>query len=119
MPAQWRRENRRAQSPYGVVNSPPAQDRELIEQANEPGSVDGEASDCSIKGNVNSKVGRTMRASLPPFKRFTTTMYLQGERRYFVPGSNNYGNVKIDQAKGERLFCSTGEAEAAGFKPGR
>lgn len=49
---------------------------------------------CDIKGNINEK----------------------GERRYFTKASINYKNVKIT-LPGEKLFCTTAEAEAAGFKP--
>ena len=49
---------------------------------------------CEIKGNISSK----------------------GERVYHVPGSRSYAATKIDEARGERWFCSTSEAEAAGWR---
>ena len=36
---------------------------------------------------------------------------------YHMPWSPWYGKVRIDPAKGERWFCSEGEAKAAGWRP--
>lgn len=52
---------------------------------------------CPIKGNVNSK----------------------GDKIYHVPGDDSYPNTVITPAKGERWFCSTAEAEAAGWRAAR
>lgn len=49
---------------------------------------------CLIKGNISA----------------------QGERIYHLTGQANYGQVKIDLARGERWFCSEAEAEAAGWR---
>lgn len=61
--------------------------------------LDGKASAtpagaCSIKGNINSK----------------------GERIYHVPGGRWYERTKINEANGERYFCSEREAVAAGWR---
>lgn len=48
---------------------------------------------CLIAGNINS----------------------QGRKLYHTPDSPQYGQVRIDEAKGERWFCSPEEAEAAGW----
>lgn len=50
---------------------------------------------CPIKGNINSK----------------------HEKIYHVPWSTDYAKTKIDPRKGERWFCSEGEAVAAGWRP--
>jgi endonuclease YncB( thermonuclease family) len=55
------------------------------------------ADDCQIKGNINSN----------------------GERIYHVPGSSSYGATRINEAKGERWFCSEAEARAAGWRAPR
>lgn len=53
---------------------------------------------CNIKGNINSK----------------------GQRIYHAPGkSSSYAATRIDEAKGERWFCSEAEAEAAGWRAPR
>ena len=52
---------------------------------------------CQIKGNINSK----------------------GDRIYHVPGSSSYGATRINEAKGERWFCSEAEAQAAGWRAPR
>ena len=52
------------------------------------------AGQCLIKGNISSK----------------------GERIYHVPGGSYYDRTKIDEAKGERWFCSEAEAIAAGWR---
>jgi endonuclease YncB( thermonuclease family) len=51
-------------------------------------------SGCDIKGNINSK----------------------GERIYQLPGGRSYANTLIDTMRGERLFCSEAEAQAAGWR---
>ena len=50
--------------------------------------------DCRIKGNISR----------------------QGMRIYHVPGGPSYANTRIDEAKGERWFCTGPEARAAGWR---
>lgn len=50
---------------------------------------------CSIKGNVNSS----------------------GERIYHVPGGQFYSRTDIKPEEGDRWFCTSAEAQAAGFRP--
>lgn len=59
-----------------------------------PAANDNEPGDCRIKGNINR----------------------DGERIYHVPGGKWYERTKIDEAKGERWFCSEAEAQAAGWR---
>lgn len=49
---------------------------------------------CEIKGNVSSK----------------------GSKIFHVPGGRYYEQTRIDEAKGERWFCSEAEAEVAGWR---
>lgn len=49
--------------------------------------------DCAIKGNISGN-----------------------GRIYHVPGSRDYERTSIDEARGERWFCSAAEAEAAGWR---
>lgn len=49
---------------------------------------------CDIKGNISSS----------------------GEKIYHVPGQRYYEVTKIDEAKGERWFCSEADAVAAGWR---
>lgn len=49
---------------------------------------------CAIKGNVSD-----------------------GGRIYHLPGQRSYGPTRIDEARGERWFCSESEAQAAGWRP--
>ena len=51
-------------------------------------------SDCPIKGNINRK----------------------GIKIYHAPWSRSYKRTKINTTKGERWFCSEGEALAAGWR---
>jgi hypothetical protein len=39
-----------------------------------------------------------------------------GERIYRVPGQQHYEQTRIDEASGERWFCSEEEAQAAGWR---
>nr|WP_294810178.1 thermonuclease family protein [uncultured Sphingomonas sp.] len=52
---------------------------------------------CVIKGNLSAR----------------------GERIYHLPGSCAYPEVQISVARGERWFCSTSEANTAGWRPVR
>lgn len=52
---------------------------------------------CAIKGNISQR----------------------GERIYHLPGQRNYADTRIDPARGERLFCSEAEAQAAGWRKAR
>ncbi len=52
---------------------------------------------CKIKGNINGK----------------------GARIYHLPGSASYKATKINEAKGERWFCSEQEAKLAGWRAPR
>jgi endonuclease YncB( thermonuclease family) len=49
---------------------------------------------CAIKGNISSS----------------------GERIYHVPGGQYYSRTQINPLKGERWFCTEGEARAAGWR---
>jgi hypothetical protein len=52
---------------------------------------------CTIKGNINSK----------------------GDRIYHVPGRGSYAQTEINEAAGERWFCSEDEARQAGWRAPR
>jgi endonuclease YncB( thermonuclease family) len=54
------------------------------------------AGSCAIKGNISNN-----------------------GRIYHMPGQENYGRTRINPASGERWFCSTSEAEAAGWRAAR
>lgn len=49
---------------------------------------------CNIKGNISSS----------------------GEKIYHVPSGQYYEQTVIDESKGERWFCSEGEAIRAGWR---
>lgn len=55
------------------------------------------SSDCVIKGNINR----------------------EGARIYHTPQSRHYERTQIDESAGERWFCSSGEAERAGWRAPR
>jgi len=54
----------------------------------------GASGDCTIKGNINR----------------------EGVRIYHVPGQQHYDKTQIDEADGERWFCSEQEATDAGWR---
>ena len=60
------------------------------------GNVQHGSNGCTIKGNI----GKSGKIS-------------------HVPGSPSYAATKIDESKGERWFCSEGEARAAGWRAPR
>jgi micrococcal nuclease len=63
------------------------------EQPAEP-TRDGATPECAIKANVNSK----------------------GDKIYHLPGDDSYEKTVITPGKGERYFCTTAEAESAGWR---
>lgn len=52
---------------------------------------------CLIKGNISNS----------------------GEKIYYLPGQRYYNQTKIDEAKGERWFCTEEEAQKAGWHPSK
>jgi hypothetical protein len=62
------------------------------------GPMGAALSGCAIKGNISVSTG---------------------ERIYHVPGQTYYDETIITPAKGERWFCSEGEARAAGWRRSR
>ena len=59
--------------------------------------VIGDLNGCAIKGNINS----------------------QGDKIYHLPDSGSYVATRIDEANGERWFCSEENAARAGWRPRR
>ncbi len=55
------------------------------------------AGGCAIKGNISRK----------------------GDRIYHMPGTRDYERTQINEASGERMFCSEDEAKAAGWRAPR
>ncbi|UYW32643.1 thermonuclease family protein [Methylorubrum extorquens] len=55
------------------------------------------AGGCAIKGNISRK----------------------GDRIYHIPGTRDYERTQINEASGERMFCSENEAKAAGWRAPR
>lgn len=58
--------------------------------------LSAEDEDCRIKGNISGS-----------------------GRIYHLPGSRHYDDTRIDEAEGERWFCTADEAVAAGWRPAR
>ncbi len=56
--------------------------------------ADNEVAGCNIKGNISSS----------------------GEHIYHMPSQEYYDVTRIDFSKGERWFCSEGEARGAGWR---
>lgn len=52
----------------------------------------------------------------PPCVIIKGNISASGEKIFHVPGQANYNNVKIDEAAGEKFFCSEDEAIAAGWR---
>lgn len=50
--------------------------------------------DCTIKGNISTT----------------------GEKIYHLPGCGSYAKTKIEESRGEKMFCTEAEAQAAGFR---
>lgn len=61
---------------------------------NQAESSQSTQSGCVIKGNISSS----------------------GEKIYHIPGQRYYEKTKIEENKGERWFCTEGEAQSAGWR---
>ena len=72
----------------GLWNSCQAQTETSTSQENNSNSS------CLIKGNISSS----------------------GEKIYHLPGCGSYEKTKIDEARGEKWFCTESEAVAAGWR---
>jgi hypothetical protein len=57
--------------------------------------ADNDVNGCNIKGNIS---------------------VTSGERIYHMPSQDYYDETRIDFSKGERWFCSEGEARSAGWR---
>lgn len=77
----------------GRFQSPSAYRRERMARAGTPPPDPS----CPIKGNIGSA----------------------GARIYHRPGDRDYAAVRVDLGRGERWFCSVGEAHAAGWRAAR
>lgn len=88
---------RRAQraEPENAPTRPPSEPSQQRPHA--PVPTPNVAGGCLIKGNINR----------------------EGERIYHVPGSSSYDETFIDPSKGERMFCSEAQAQAAGWRAPR
>ena len=62
-----------------------------------PATTQQESGRCTIKGNISKS----------------------GTRIYHVPGGRYYEQTRINTSKGERWFCTEGEARAAGWRRSR
>ena len=67
------------------------------QQRSAPAPQTAPSSDCQIKGNVSR----------------------DGDRIYHLPGMRSYANTRINEADGERWFCSEEEAVRAGWRAPR
>lgn len=84
--------------PDSQADTAPAPTPEGASEQAAPAAPDEPASGgCEIKGNINA----------------------EGEKIYHVPGGRSYDKTSIDQDEGERWFCSTAEAEGAGWRAAR
>lgn len=72
----------------GLWDLCPVQAAATIPQENNSGGF------CLIKGNISAS----------------------GEKIYHLPGCNFYTKTKIDEARGEKWFCSESEAQVAGWR---
>ena len=88
-PRDWRRENKHRGTATPVAAPVPP-----VAVVAAPAAVPAPAAPCVIKGNITGR----------------------GKKIYHLPGSRSYDATVIDSSKGERLFCTVAEAEAAGWR---
>ncbi|WP_240705222.1 thermonuclease family protein [Pacificoceanicola onchidii] len=81
---------------HAVGVQSPADFRQFVRQTAALLHARGAPEGCLIKGNI-SRNG--------------------GARIYHLPGQRHYDDTRINAAQGERWFCNTQEARAAGWRP--
>lgn len=77
-----------------VVSPDTTEVRGTTETKSETGTQGSSPSGCVIKGNISSS----------------------GEKIYHLPGCGSYAKTSIDEARGERWFCTEEEAVSAGWR---
>ncbi|MBC9957634.1 thermonuclease family protein [Yimella sp. cx-51] len=77
-----------------ATSSTPTAPLAVAPSASSTTAAQAPAGTCNIKGNINSK----------------------GEKIYHRPGQQAYDKTVITPSKGERMFCSESEAQAAGWR---
>ncbi|MBN9505387.1 MAG: thermonuclease family protein [Altererythrobacter sp.] len=62
---------------------------------------------------------RRRASAAPPDRRcpFKGNINADGRRIVHAPGQRDYAAVRIDMSRGERWFCSLGDAQRAGWRP--
>ena len=89
-PWDWRHRNQQTEI-LGALKVPSDAQKLLLAPT---GATDAPSTQCNIKGNVNGK----------------------GERIYHLPGQQAYPKIKMDKDSSRRWFCTSEEAEAAGYR---
>src|SRR5262249_41734722 len=82
--------------PAGTPPAPQAPENKPSQEGGQLAQAPDAGEGCRIKGNIKG-----------------------GERIYVMPGERGYDGVKIEKKKGERMFCSEAEAQAAGWRHAR
>jgi endonuclease YncB( thermonuclease family) len=90
-PWDWRKAKRDGTAAAGEGAAPQAA------PAPDRKTADSGKKDCRIKGNISAR----------------------GERIFHAPGSRSYDGTQVNEAAGERWFCSAAEAVAAGWRAPR
>lgn len=91
---QAQREAEKAKS--GLWLACPAQTAESVSvpEENIPVGKEVSAGDCAIKGNISTS----------------------GEKIYHLMGCGSYAKTTIEESRGEKMFCTEAEAQAAGWR---
>ena len=78
----------------GLWNSCPTASNSLSKTGTPAIDVQADRGSCDIKGNIS----------------------LSGDKIYHMVGCGSYAKTSIDETKGEKWFCSEGEAQSAGWR---
>jgi hypothetical protein len=77
----------------------------------------GNAGDCQYTAHEDAETSggkKGQGASAPVIKGYILNN--TNEKVYYLPGSQAYKRVRIDESKGMKYFCTEKEAESAGWK---
>ena len=109
VPWEWRRRQRGQQDAFNDFSADTAEGCIAAMGKERPAPAGARNAQPSTLGVVQQPSGRcTIKGNIS-----------DNGRIYHVPGSRSYEATRIDEAKGERWFCTEQEARAAGWRPPR
>lgn len=81
-----------------------------------PGTPETSAETTEVRGTTETKSEAGAQSSVPSGCVIKGNISSSGEKIYHLPGCGSYAKTSIDEARGERWFCTEEEAVGAGWR---